>query len=677
MHSNTHNGIQLCWKYFQPDVSTKRLKYLIQEYKTFKNWEGGNPFKGIIEDSIYEKIEKNPSLWISHSLEEQIINYISQSFDIESILYNSGILELEKNISKILIANEEGNIQYTFLEILTNLPILFGNSIRYCYLCDLVINNEDARFHLMNSQGIYDKWYDIIYVKGFLDSVGKTLGLDNFKVSLTETKLYGIHINHKHLGDKIQFGAKQNTFQLVWKGNPIFYSNYTQDSNKRNQIILLSKDGEVSKELEIHEITGLINKSKELALENRDLEAAVEVLKSFKLELESKQNLIAKDLKLAKNIQQGLIPQYIPDWNGIEFGVYFKPMQEVSGDYFDYFLDNNKIGVILCDVSGHGIPAAFITALSKMLFLTYKSNQPRKIFKKVNRELLKLLQTQGYTTCVYLMLSSNYKLIYSIAGHPRPIYLNYNEGTVGILEGEGTFLGMFPDADDLFEDREMELQPGDKIFVYTDGLIEARNEDGEQYGEKRLKKMIIETKDLTIQESIQHISQDFIKFTMGTDPTDDVTLLGLQLNPKIHEFNEKFIIAKKLYDEKRYSEAKKIFMELRSLIPRDIKVLLYLAKSLAREERYEEAIQIIKNNKQLDLNIFEIHNILGYCYYMMGDYIASVKEYKNAMNIEDNHPSIYKNLLHIYKKLNRMDEFNELDQKFKKNFKNFNLKKET
>ena len=104
---------------------------------------------------------------------------------------------------------------------------------------------------------------------------------------------------------------------------------------------------------------------------------------------------------------------------------------------------------------------------------------------------------------------------------------------------------MFPDGGDTYRDHTLQLEPGDKLFLYTDGITEAENDKGDSFSEERLIELIEKTDAMTIQESIEFIMNAHKEFTMGTDPMDDITLLGLQLSPRLPEFNEYKLNAEK------------------------------------------------------------------------------------------------------------------------------------
>lgn len=106
-------------------------------------------------------------------------------------------------------------------------------------------------------------------------------------------------------------------------------------------------------------------------------------------------------------------------------------------------------------------------------------------------------------------------MTYSIAGHPRPILMKSKTKEILILDGEGTFLGMFDDARDHFRDYRIKMDPGDKLFVFTDGLIEGQNDVGEQFQQEKLIQCILETDEMDIKTSIDYIMKSFNHYCRG------------------------------------------------------------------------------------------------------------------------------------------------------------------
>ncbi|PJZ46735.1 SpoIIE family protein phosphatase [Leptospira brenneri] len=626
-----------------------------------------NPFPEILDDTIYIRILKDPNYWISQDLEDKIIQIIAQSLDISGILYHLGTESLITNAYDLLPLDDS---RIDLEEMIQRLPILIGRLTRAVYLNVKPISEHKVLFVFKYLPEYQEKWYDAVFFQGMLNGLAVLFELKTFKIRMTQTRLFGIHIAHKELGDDIQFGAESNEYELEWSEDSLFLSRSRltkDDVSNRHRVLVTSRSDSQLEEISIVDVKDVVRRSRELAIENRDLEAAVEVLKSFKQELEKKQLSMAKDLRLAKNIQKGLIPEIIPDWNGIQFWTGFTPMQEVSGDYYDYFPYNvHKLGVAVCDVSGHGVPAAFITALSKLLFSNYKKTKPSETFKLINRELLDLVKQQGYTTCVYVLIHDDYKVLYSIAGHPRPILFRAKTNRAEICEGDGTFLGMFPDAGETFLDFQIQLEPGDKLFLYTDGLTEAENDKGNAFGESKLIQIIESCAEKSIQETVETIMTIHKEFTMGTDPMDDITLLGLQLSPRLPEFNIIKTKGDEAYRKKEFQNAVSYYEKAHQILPRELETQLLYGKALAYSGSFEKAIQLLESYNKFKTNHFKSHSVLGYCYYQMEMFEKAELEWKKAHSIDDSNLSNLYNLAQVYRKLNEKKKMKDVIEKMKR-----------
>lgn len=650
------------------EISSKRVSGLVQVYQRENHLSRHtNPFPEILDDIVYNRILKDPNYWISQELEDKIIQIVSQSLDISGILYHLGTESLITNAYDLLPLDDS---RIDLEEMICRLPILIGRLTRVVYLNVKTISDHKVLFVFKYLPEYQEKWYDAVFFQGMLNGLAVLFELKTFTIRMTKTKLFGIHVSHKELGEDIQFGADSNEYELEWSEDNLFLSRSRltkDDVSNRHRVMVTSRIDSQLEEISIVDVKDVVRRSRELAIENRDLEAAVEVLKSFKQELEKKQLSMAKDLRLAKNIQKGLIPEIIPDWNGIQFWTGFTPMQEVSGDYYDYFpYHTNKLGVAVCDVSGHGVPAAFITALSKLLFSNFKKTKPSETFKLINRELLDLVKQQGYTTCVYVLIHDDYKVIYSVAGHPRPILYRANTKRAEICEGDGTFLGMFPDAGDTFLDFQIQLEPGDKLFLYTDGLTEAENDKGVQYGETKLIQIIESCAEKSIQETVEFILSNHKEFTMGTDPMDDITLLGLQLSPRLAEFNIIKAKADEVYRKKEYKDALFFYEQAHQILPRELDTQLFYGKALAYNGNYEQAISLLESYNKFKTNHYKSHSVLGYCYYQMEMFDKAEIEWKKAHSINDSNLSNLYNLAQLYRKINQKKKMKDVIEKMKR-----------
>nr|WP_232420601.1 SpoIIE family protein phosphatase [Leptospira vanthielii] len=650
------------------EISSKRVSGLIQVYQRENHLSRHtNPFPENLDDTVYNRILKDPNYWISQDLEDKIIQIISQSLDISGILYHLGTESLITNAYDLLPLDDS---RIDLKEMIERLPILIGRLTRAVYLNVKPVSNQKVIFLFNYLPEYQEKWYDAVFFQGMLNGLAVLFELKEFKIRMTKTKLFGIHVSHKELGENILFGADSNEYEMEWLEDNLFLSRSRltkDDLTNRHRVMVTSRMDSQLEEISIVDVKDVVGKSRELAIENRDLEAAVEVLKSFKQELEKKQLSMEKDLRLAKNIQKGLIPEIIPDWNGIQFWTAFAPMQEVSGDYYDYFPYNmDKLGVAVCDVSGHGVPAAFITALSKLLFSNFKKPKPSETFKLINRELLDLVKQQGYTTCVYVLIHDDYKVLYSVAGHPRPILYRAKTKRAEICEGDGTFLGMFPDAGDTFRDLQIQLEPGDKLFLYTDGLTEAENDKGIAFGEDRLIQIIETTFEKSIQETVETILSIHKEFTMGTDPMDDITLLGLQLSPRLPEFNLIKAKGDEAYRKKEFNEAVVFYEQAHQILPRELDTQLSYGKALAYSQNFEKAISLLESYNKFKTNHFKSHSVLGYCYYQMEMFEKAEVEWKKAHSINDSNLSNLYNLAQLYRKLNEKKKMKDVIEKMKR-----------
>jgi serine phosphatase RsbU (regulator of sigma subunit) len=655
------------------ETSSRRVAGLIRAYvQDAKQSLRINPFPDIVDDLTYTKILHDPNFWISQDMEDRLIGIIVQSIDISGLLYHLGTETLITNAFDLLPFDDS---RINIDELIHRIPILINRLTRTVSLNIIQQESFAVYFQFEYHSRYVEKWYDAIFFQGMLNGLAVLFELKDYSIEMTQTKLYGIHVSHKDLGENIVFGADYNEYLFRWKEQSFFISRSNlnkDDFTNRHKVMIVSKGESTSEEISIVDVNDVVIKSRELAIENRDLEAAVEVLKSFKFELEKKQLSIAKDLKLAKNIQKGLIPQIIPDWKGIQFWSAYYPMQEVSGDYYDYFpFNTDKLGVVVCDVSGHGVPAAFITALSKMLFSNYKNARPSETFKQINRDLLDMVKQQCYTTCVYILIEEDYKIVYSVAGHPRPILYRARTKKAEIQEGEGTFLGMFPDGGDTYRDHSLQLEPGDKLFLYTDGISEAENDNGEAFGEERLIELIEKTEALTIQESIDFIMTAHKEFTMGTDPMDDITLLGLQLSPRLPEFKDFKAKAEKSYSLKNFKDACDNFEKAYSILPRELNTQFSYGRALANSGKFKEAIVLLESYNKYKTNNYLSHAILGYCYYKENIFDKAEVEWKKAHSLNDDNLSILYNLAMVYQKLGKKAKMKDVTERMKKLEQNF------
>lgn len=226
-------------------------------------------------------------------------------------------------------------------------------------------------------------------------------------------------------------------------------------------------------------------------LNTRELVARVLSLLRLKKthdELFEKNSLIQTELKAARKVQQYVVPLAFPEIPDPAISCRYLPIEQIGGDFFDVFrLDGSRYGFLIADVTGHGIPAALVMSMSTMLFRFHAPlyDQPSDLFRIINTQAKSILLDGQYITAFYLIYDEKEKtLSFCNAGHTRALYYRRKKSKVIALDTEGFFLGI---ADiSTHENRTIHVEKGDRLFLYTDGIAELKNNAGEDFGEKGL-----------------------------------------------------------------------------------------------------------------------------------------------------------------------------------------------
>lgn len=221
--------------------------------------------------------------------------------------------------------------------------------------------------------------------------------------------------------------------------------------------------------LRLRDVTALSQARRELEQRNASLASLTDALQS--------------ELEMAREIQQALLPAQLPRLGGIEFHVRYLPSRPVGGDLYDVtLLDEGHLAIFMADVAGHGLPAAFEAALVRMSFLNHAQRGvgPATIFELMNRDLRRSLILGHYVTAFVGILDlSTLKLRYCRASHPRPVLLRQGEPRRS-LGGKGLFLGIVDQGG--YREEEIQLQPGDRLCLFTDGYYETADRQGRRLG---------------------------------------------------------------------------------------------------------------------------------------------------------------------------------------------------
>jgi phosphoserine phosphatase RsbU/P len=229
-------------------------------------------------------------------------------------------------------------------------------------------------------------------------------------------------------------------------------------------------------------------------------------------------------LEIARQVQLQLLPPRDPQLEGFDISAYNFPTEEVSGDYYDWVrLFDDQIGIVIADVSGKGVPAALLMAFlrASLRAASHIGYAPHVSMAKVNYLLWESIERNQFVTGFYGILdATNRTLAYSNAGHNPPILLDI-DGTAHFEERGGVPLGMFRDS--RYYEYYATIDSGQIFILYTDGVTEANNPAGEEYGRDRLVEAARKSRHLSAREMIDFIHRDVIAWTDGLGATDDVT----------------------------------------------------------------------------------------------------------------------------------------------------------
>lgn len=262
----------------------------------------------------------------------------------------------------------------------------------------------------------------------------------------------------------------------------------------------------------------------------------IELLRRRDIALQFYMHRLDEELKLAARVQQDFLPKSMPRIGPLRFHTLFRPAGHVSGDLYDVMrLDESHVGFYMADAVGHGMPAALLTMFLKQALVTkvidasgYRLLAPSVTMQKLNDALVaQNLSTATFATALYGNV--NYrtrKLTFARGGHPDPILLT-RDGELKILKAEGALLGIFPD--DVYQQTVVELEPGDRVFIYSDGVEMAfSNTDSPCAAEWR--QLLHARRDLPTEQIIDELRELLAAADANTERTrDDLTVIAIEV----------------------------------------------------------------------------------------------------------------------------------------------------
>ncbi|MFC1644043.1 SpoIIE family protein phosphatase, partial [Candidatus Omnitrophota bacterium] len=241
-----------------------------------------------------------------------------------------------------------------------------------------------------------------------------------------------------------------------------------------------------------------------------------------------KREIIEKELDIAKDIQQSFLPTKIPSVRGIDVSVRMETAQQVGGDLYDMIqMDEDKLGVMVGDVSGKGVPAAlYMARLVSVFTACAREGTPREVVKHVNDRLVSEGGSNLFVTLTYMVFDTESRTVtFAVGGHP-PTILIEPDGNVKLLDvEEGLPLGLVEGG---FSEGKWEYKPGSLFVLYTDGVTEAKNTHEEMFTQERLVELVKTFKGLSAEEVIDSIHGAVADFAGKAKQYDDITVMAIK-----------------------------------------------------------------------------------------------------------------------------------------------------
>jgi serine phosphatase RsbU (regulator of sigma subunit) len=250
---------------------------------------------------------------------------------------------------------------------------------------------------------------------------------------------------------------------------------------------------------------------------------------------EAERRSVQRELEIAFEVQSRLLPSQAPNYVGLDFGFFYRPAREVGGDYYDFIpLDKERLGFTVGDVSGKGLPSALLMASLQGLVrtnLAVRQGDLSPFVREVNHSMYKLTASNRFATLFIAVIDASSKALdYVNAGHNPPLLFRMGAYAAENLEGGGLPVGLL--ADSQYQAGHLQLHLGDVLVAYTDGVVEAFNDQEEEFGEERLKDVVRSSTSLTAAGICGQVAERLKAYVSDTPQWDDISLIVMRVKPQ-------------------------------------------------------------------------------------------------------------------------------------------------
>jgi sigma-B regulation protein RsbU (phosphoserine phosphatase) len=258
------------------------------------------------------------------------------------------------------------------------------------------------------------------------------------------------------------------------------------------------------------------------------------MLREARAQLAMQLQALNEELEMARQIQLSILPHSIPQLRGLEIVARYSPMTSVAGDFYDFIqIDDRHIGILIADVSGHGLPSALIASMIQVALAgqAQQASEPAKVLSGLNRALSGKF-SMNFVTAAYVYVDLEKKLLrYAGAGHPPVLQWRNSTGKTSKIMENGIVLGMIDEAE--YTAVEIPLEPGDRHVLYTDGIPEAANANKEQFGFERFMRYIEDHHATPANQFADDFCAEIAAYSNQSvsGQQDDITLLLFDFKP--------------------------------------------------------------------------------------------------------------------------------------------------
>lgn len=486
---------------------------------------------------------------------------------MEKILFEN-IEVSKKEIFNLFEKNEKKNILVDFGDYVIDPQILY---FMLLIQREAILKNIDVVYIIKNEESFkkmllekYNKYFSIFKtyeeytnLKRFIKFQVSNVNDDQFVRGLvtdilTNERFNVMEYNSRDFAKKTETEINEDVIILDYRDEKKKFFEIIKrikSIDKNIPIILLSNETELEQalmtiRLGVNEIVRkpfkreeISNAVKRVAIESelvKENERLFKEIQKREKELTILYNNLEKELNLASDIQKSLMPK-----NDINFGEYriryiYKPSQNIGGDFCDILeIDENNFSVAFADISGHGIPASLLSTMLKVYILNYGFDikDTSKLMEVLNEDVIKVFPRGKFISLFYLMIDFHTnKMKYCKASQESGYLLRAETNEIEELITEGQVLGLFSKIDfpDIvnFEEKEVTFEKGDKLLLYTDGIVEAKNLQDEYFGTDRIKEIFIKNKNS--KNILEIIQSELFSFVESEKLEDDLTFLLIE-----------------------------------------------------------------------------------------------------------------------------------------------------